>query len=138
MKQQWERLEAWLKTHNPALLDDLKPPASDVDIQELEQKLGVRLPEDFVECLKMHDGQKGGANGCFPVRSSCRQSAFWKSGRSGKICSMAATLMVSKPNLGKVSSLSGGARSGFRSLTTVRVITCASILTRPARAAAGR
>ncbi len=65
MKQQWQRLEAWLKTHNPALLADLKPPASDADIQELEQKLGVKLPEDFVECLKVHDGQRGGGEWLF-------------------------------------------------------------------------
>ncbi|MBU9575927.1 SMI1/KNR4 family protein [Burkholderia multivorans] len=65
MKQQWQRLEAWLKTHNPALLADLNPPASDADIQELEQKLGVKLPADFVECLKVHDGQRGGAEPLF-------------------------------------------------------------------------
>ena len=58
MKQQWERLEAWLETHNPVLLADLNPPASDADIRELEQKLGVKLPMDFVECLKVHDGQR--------------------------------------------------------------------------------
>jgi len=65
MKRQWEKLETWLKTHNPALLADLNPPASDTDIQELEQKLGVTLPTDFVECLKVHDGQKGRADWLF-------------------------------------------------------------------------
>lgn len=65
MQQQWKRLEAWLKAHNPALLADLNPPASDADIQALEQKLGVKLPADFVECLKVHDGQRGAADGLF-------------------------------------------------------------------------
>lgn len=59
MKQQWERLEAWLKANNPSLLADLNPPATDADIRELEKKLGVKLPVDFVECLKVHDGQRG-------------------------------------------------------------------------------
>jgi cell wall assembly regulator SMI1 len=59
MKQQWERLEAWLKINNPALLADLNPPASDADIQKLEQGLGVKLPTDFVDCMKVHDGQRG-------------------------------------------------------------------------------
>jgi cell wall assembly regulator SMI1 len=65
MKQHWIRLESWLKTHKPALLADLNPPASDADIQELEQKLGVTLPTDFVDCLKVHDGQKGKADWLF-------------------------------------------------------------------------
>lgn len=65
MKQQWERLEAWLKANNPALLADLNPPATDAEIRELEQKLGVTLPADFVECLKVHNGQKGGADWLF-------------------------------------------------------------------------
>jgi cell wall assembly regulator SMI1 len=65
MKQQWERLEVWLKAHNPALLADLNPPASDTNIRTLEQKLGVKLPADFVECLKVHDGQRGAADWLF-------------------------------------------------------------------------
>ena len=66
MKQQWERLEAWLKANNPALLADLNPPASDAKIQTLEQTLGVTLPVDFVECLRVHDGQRGGVEWLFP------------------------------------------------------------------------
>lgn len=65
MKQQWEKLEAWLRDNNPALLADLNPPASDANIQTLEQKIGVRLPADFVECIKVHDGQRGEADGLF-------------------------------------------------------------------------
>ena len=65
MKMQWERLEAWLKTNNSALLADLNPPASDADLQALEQQLAVKLPEDFVECLKVHNGQSGRADWLF-------------------------------------------------------------------------
>ena len=59
MKQQWARLEAYLKANKPALLADLVPPATDVELYELEHKLGVTLPADFVECLKIHNGQNG-------------------------------------------------------------------------------
>lgn len=65
MKHQWERLEAWLKVNNPSLLADLNPPATDADIHALEEKLGVKLPVDFVECLKVHNGQKGGSDWLF-------------------------------------------------------------------------
>lgn len=65
MKKHWEILETWLKANNPALLADLNPPASDANIQSLEQQLGVKLPADFVECLKVHDGQRGAASWLF-------------------------------------------------------------------------
>ena len=59
MKQSWEKLEAYLKAKNIALLEDLLPPATNIEIHELECKLGVALPTDFVDCLKIHNGQKG-------------------------------------------------------------------------------
>lgn len=61
MHQQWESLESWLKANDPELLADLNPPATDSEIHGLEGKLGVTLPEDFVECLKVHNGQQGKA-----------------------------------------------------------------------------
>lgn len=66
MKQQWQRLEAWLKINNSELLDDLNPPASDTNINTLELKLGVKLPTEFIEHLKVHDGQKGKSEWLFP------------------------------------------------------------------------
>ncbi len=65
MKQQWGRLEAWLKIYNPVLLADLNAPATDAQIKALEQRLDVKLPEDFIECLKLHDGQRGEADWLF-------------------------------------------------------------------------
>lgn len=65
MKHQWIKLENWLKSNNPALHADLNPPANDADIQELERKFGTKLPEDFIACLKVHNGQKGQADWLF-------------------------------------------------------------------------
>lgn len=59
MKKQWEKLEAWLRINHPSLLGDLNPPASDADILELEQRLGIALPTDYIASLKIHNGQKG-------------------------------------------------------------------------------
>lgn len=84
MKNQWKRLEIWLKTNNPALMADLNPPASDAEIKELEQKIGMKLPEDFVECLKVHNGQKGEAEWLFSgleflsSRRIADEWAIWK------------------------------------------------------------
>lgn len=65
MKQQWKPFETWLNTNNPELLSDLNPPALNSDIQRIEQVINARLPTDFTECLKVHDGQKGNAEGLF-------------------------------------------------------------------------
>lgn len=65
MEKKWKRLESWLNIYNPKLLTDLNPPASDVDISELEQKLGVNLPVDFINCLKVHNGQMGRSDWLF-------------------------------------------------------------------------
>ncbi|WP_132833215.1 SMI1/KNR4 family protein [Pseudomonas sp. JUb52] len=68
MKQLWQQLENHLSTHNPELLADLNPPATDAQIRELENTLGMQLPADFVACLKIHDGQKGAADWLFNGR----------------------------------------------------------------------
>lgn len=65
MKEQWLHLESNLKRSNPSLFEDLAPPATSSEINDLEKKLGVTLPKDFVECLKIHNGQYGHAEGLF-------------------------------------------------------------------------
>lgn len=65
MKNEWDRLEGWLSGHWPEGLYDLNPPATDAEISALETALGVRLPADFIACLKIHNGQKALAGGLF-------------------------------------------------------------------------
>ena len=65
MKQLWQQLENQLSAHNPELLADLNPPATDAQIRELEQAIGLQLPADFGACLKIHDGQRGRATWLF-------------------------------------------------------------------------
>lgn len=65
LKQLWLDLEKFLRRHNPELLADLNPPATRVQIKELEEQVGVTLPSDFVQCLMLHDGQRGKAEWLF-------------------------------------------------------------------------
>jgi cell wall assembly regulator SMI1 len=58
MKELWKRLETWLMDHYPELLDSLNDGATDDMIFEAEEKMGMSLPNDFVESLKLHNGQK--------------------------------------------------------------------------------
>ncbi|WP_218943746.1 SMI1/KNR4 family protein [Pseudoduganella albidiflava] len=65
LNENWAALEAWLGKNWPEGLQDLNPPASAEEIEALEAALGVRLPGDFVDFLKVHNGQKGNAGGLF-------------------------------------------------------------------------
>jgi cell wall assembly regulator SMI1 len=59
MKETWEKFEDWLSINWPDGLSALNPPATDAQIAELENKLAVKLPADFIACLKVHNGQNG-------------------------------------------------------------------------------
>lgn len=61
----WAAFEVWLGEHWPDGLKDLCPPATDDELRNLEAMLGASLPPDFVEFLKIHNGQKGSAGGLF-------------------------------------------------------------------------
>ncbi len=56
MQELWAQFEGWLQEHWPEGLADLNPPATDAEIQALEDGLGVALPADFVACLQVHNG----------------------------------------------------------------------------------
>jgi cell wall assembly regulator SMI1 len=59
LKELWERLENWLIRHYPILLDSLNNGATDEMINEAEVRMGIKLPTDFKDSLKIHNGQKG-------------------------------------------------------------------------------
>ena len=47
MTQAWNRIESWIKLNHPGMMDTLNPGATIQDSQELENKLGKFLPEDY-------------------------------------------------------------------------------------------
>jgi len=69
MHHHWEKLEAWLLANKSAVLTDLNPPADVGVVDELQSKLQVRLPEDFITCLRIHNGQKGEAPPLFDTQA---------------------------------------------------------------------
>jgi cell wall assembly regulator SMI1 len=58
MKELWERLERWLMDNYPELHDSLNDGATEDMIFDAEEKIGIRFPNDFVESIKIHNGQK--------------------------------------------------------------------------------
>ena len=60
IQELWSRLEAWGKTHAPAMLSDLNPGASPDEILGLESRLEVTLPDSFKASLAVHNGESDG------------------------------------------------------------------------------
>lgn len=53
----WQEIEAWNDIHkNTALGSYLNDPASDQEIDDLNTQLGGRLPVDFLDSLRRHNG----------------------------------------------------------------------------------
>lgn len=57
MKETWKAVEDVLKEIAPLVYKDLHEGASQADIDELESLIGVKLPADFIEFYKVHNGQ---------------------------------------------------------------------------------
>lgn len=60
-------IEAWLDENKPHLVDGFRPPADGAAIERAERALAVKLPADYVELLRMHDGQEPGE----PMVATC-------------------------------------------------------------------
>lgn len=53
----WQRLRAWIKGNAPEWdVATLPPGATEHQLLEIEHNLGLRLPEDFREFYRLHDG----------------------------------------------------------------------------------
>ena len=57
IRELWTRIEGVLRQHVPDTARTLAVPATDQEINELEEAIGLKLPADFRESLGIHDGQ---------------------------------------------------------------------------------
>lgn len=84
MNELWKQFEDWLSIHWPDGLAALNPPATGEEIVSLERAIGARLPQDLVDCLKVHNGQSEMAGGLFDnaeflsTDGMLRQWEIWK------------------------------------------------------------
>lgn len=81
MKELWKRVEQYLQDYQPDVLRTLAPPATAKNILDLEKELGVILPKDFTEFLKIHNGQQNDGVACLvglEFLSTGRILAEWK------------------------------------------------------------
>lgn len=84
MKQTWDRIEAWLKSNAPDLLRGLNPPAKVSAFAQLQELLGLQLPDDVRESYLIHDGQPETTGGLInatillSLEEIGRQWSIWK------------------------------------------------------------
>ena len=57
MREIWARIEKWLAENTPEDLEILNSGASLAEIEEAEQFLGVKFPDDAKESYQIHNGQ---------------------------------------------------------------------------------
>ena len=65
MNEEFKRFEEWLKSNYEEGFEDLNPPATTEEIEELKVTLGFELPNDLIDMLKIHNGQKNDAGWLF-------------------------------------------------------------------------
>lgn len=60
--ESWQTITNWLGERLPAAIADLNPPASEADLQAVESTLGLELPADLREWLRLNDGMGHGGS----------------------------------------------------------------------------
>ena len=81
MESEIEKFKEWLKLNYPEGFDDLNPPITKEEVEELQSTLGFSIPNELLELLKIHNGQKGNAGWLFDGQeflSSSRIIDEWK------------------------------------------------------------
>lgn len=63
MTEIWKSIESKLAEIAPDILDNLNDGVTDVEVEDLERLINVKLPIDFVEFYKIHNGQAAGSAG---------------------------------------------------------------------------
>ena len=69
MQEIWRRIETCLKTNASQVFNTLQSGVSDKQIQELEEFLSIKLPEDVKSSYRIHNGQIGYDCGFIEARS---------------------------------------------------------------------
>jgi cell wall assembly regulator SMI1 len=58
----WARAETWLGKHLPSTLDDLNPPAEEEELDEFEEIIKAKIPEDLRLSYLIHNGSSGSSS----------------------------------------------------------------------------
>ena len=81
MKEVWESIESKLKEIAPDVLASLNKGVTDVEVEKLEKSINAKLPTEFVEFYRIHNGQlsqRPGLIGCEELLSFERIMDEWQ------------------------------------------------------------
>jgi cell wall assembly regulator SMI1 len=57
MKEIWESIESKLREIAPEILVSLNKGVTDIEVENLQKLINAKLPKDFIEFYKVHNGQ---------------------------------------------------------------------------------
>src|SRR5688572_8829217 len=72
-----DRLERWLRANQPAFFDAMRPGATDAELDDLEQAIGRKLPEDVRAFYKWRAGMPPGVRHDPAGPSAHLNGPFW-------------------------------------------------------------
>ena len=81
MTEIWKSIELKLKEIAPDILGNLNNGVTDIEVENLEKLINAKLPVDFIEFYKTHNGQTNGSAGlieCEELLSFERIEDEWK------------------------------------------------------------
>lgn len=61
METIWNRIESWLKVEATEICIDLLPGATEKEIHDMEEFVGIEMPSDVKSSFSIHNGQLGAA-----------------------------------------------------------------------------
>ena len=63
MTEVWESIESKLKEIAPEILASLNKGVTDIEVENLEQSIKAKLPKEFIEFYRIHNGQESQSAG---------------------------------------------------------------------------
>jgi cell wall assembly regulator SMI1 len=54
MQDIWDRITSWLSIHAPEILESFQPGATEDEIREVEEKLGVTFPANVRQSFRIY------------------------------------------------------------------------------------
>ncbi len=58
LENSWHRIEQWAADNDLNLFEYLNRGASETELEELQRELGRTLPDDLLNCLRRHNGER--------------------------------------------------------------------------------
>jgi cell wall assembly regulator SMI1 len=62
VSESWKRIHDWLSANAPKIVENLNPPATEIELHDAEEALGIRIPSKWHDLYRGHNGMNSDAN----------------------------------------------------------------------------